>query len=273
MAEQREDIPSARGRLTGSILLIVGITSLLLGSYLWVSRQRNPEFPDPCEDRVSRTVEINFATLAPEAATTSSSGSTSSPPLMIEVSWPTRIESGKSNWVRVSLGSSLVDSCETPPATKPELEPPLPLGTFDLPLDELHGPGYQAFAVANLTGTGFEIQPVMLDYQPLQQVRGTWVWNLSSSKRGWQHVNANIQLQWTARPGEDASSAETIYGQMWESPLPIYVQEPWLDSGKATSIVKNTSTIVGMLLSIFGFFKLEGDQFLKRAFRQLRTPS
>lgn len=119
--------------------------------------------------------------------------------------FPLAIESGQSEWVRLTLRRSpagelmaTVDSA-TRPATvvTPEVEI---IGTPRVPLASAFGSDYRGCVDATLFGSAFNIESGDLGCISLTQNPIVWTWNITpknSSFKGEQSLNATLRIVWT----------------------------------------------------------------------------
>jgi hypothetical protein len=152
------------------------------------------------------------------------------PTTMVEAEWPKKMEVDCSDSIRISLKRTtehlFTPTIETPDHTVIAATP-IPFGTPG-PLEGAWGPDYKAYARANLAGAAFRISPPITEYQLLEQSEIKWVWNIMPEKPGPQTINASIQVKWEP----SGSDGETIYRQIWDSQLDIFVEKPLIATGQ-----------------------------------------
>jgi LysM repeat protein len=169
------------------------------------------------------------------------------PTLAIEAEWPSRMQLDHSDSIRISLvnqAGQLIPTVEVPGHTA-VAETPFPFSTPGAPLGGAYGSEYDAFVIARLAGTAFDMQLATAEeYQWFDQPRVTWEWNIIPKVPGDQIVNATIEVRWKNR-----TTGQTIEQAIWRSRLNIAVEKPWLTTGQI-SLFTVISGVVGSGLSI-----------------------
>jgi hypothetical protein len=147
------------------------------------------------------------------------------PTVLIEAEWPTRMEVNWSDSVRVSLvrttEGAYVPTIEVEGHTA-VVDTPIPVGTPGQPIEEAFGSGYEAFALARLVGTGFDVESAGPEEQSLEQPTITWEWNITPRQPGHHVLNVSLEACW--RPAGDEGQA--VMRQVWRARLDVQVVEP-----------------------------------------------
>jgi hypothetical protein len=169
------------------------------------------------------------------------------PTLAIEAEWPSRMQLDHSDSIRISLvnqAGPLIPTVEVPGHTA-VAETPFPFSTPGVPIGDVYGSEYDAFVIARLAGTAFDMQLATAEeYQWFDQPRVTWEWNIIPKIPGDQIVNATIEVRWKNR-----TTGQTIEQAIWRSRLNIAVEKPWLTTGQI-SLFTVISGVLGSGLSI-----------------------
>lgn len=172
---------------------------------------------------------------------------TPGPMVGVEAEWPQKMQLDRSDSIRIALvnqSGKLVPTVEVPGHTA-VADTPFPFGTPGVPVGGAFGPDYDAFVIARLAGTAFDIQAATLEqYQWFEQSRVTWEWNVIPKIPGAQVINANIEIQWKRR-----DTGQTIDQPIWRSRLEIAVEKPWLTTGQI-SLFTMISGVLGSGLSV-----------------------
>ncbi len=116
------------------------------------------------------------------------------------------------------------------------------------PVKDIFGGGYEVYASSHLIATGFEIQLLGSEEQSASQSSVEWTWNISPKSAGIQMINVDVELRW--KPTN--SGGEDIMRQIWQAPITIEVDKPFLEMGQITI----SSAITGFLGTIFTGFSL-----------------
>jgi hypothetical protein len=85
------------------------------------------------------------------------------------------------------------------------------VGTPNVTISDVFGPGYQVSAIAQLYGTAFDIQPGNEITRPLDQSIVSFSWNVLPKVVGRQIIVVSIMGQWTPKDG--GKSKERLIGQ------------------------------------------------------------
>lgn len=224
------------GETLGSIALEAGITVQELAA-------ANCQISNP--DRIAVGQEIY---LPPASPRTAQPAPTSSPPAyMVEADWPVRIETERSSTIRVSLmrgAEGLVPTVEFPAATA-ALSTPVPAGTREAGPRNASGNEYEAYAMARLEGTAFDIELASAEVQSLTEPRVSWIWNIRSEEPGPHSLDGYIEIEW--RPVDGAGGSEKR--QIWSFHLDVEVVQPAL-LGEPVHVFSLVSGFIGSVLSI-----------------------
>jgi len=169
------------------------------------------------------------------------------PTLAVEAEWPSRMGLDRSDSIRISLvnqSGKLIPTIEVPGHTA-VAETPFPFSTPGTPLGGAYGSEYDAFVIARLAGTAFDIELATAEeYQWVGQSRVTWEWNIIPKIPGEQIMNATIEVKWKRR-----DTGQTIEQPIWRSRLQVAVEKPWLTTGQI-SLFTVISGVLGSGLSI-----------------------
>jgi len=198
------------------------------------------------------------------------------PPLRIEAEWSRRMEIARSDSIRISLirttNGQFVPTVEVNGHTA-VADTPIPIGTLGSPAPGAFGQEYEAYAVARLQATAFDIIPSETTFRRLDQPRTTWYWNILPEKAGRQVINAHIVMRWEPINGEGEAFERTI----WRSWLDVVVTESWIKLGQlnALSIVGG---LIGSAFSVPWIYEritetIEGRQEEKRKEEETKPQS
>jgi LysM repeat protein len=172
---------------------------------------------------------------------------TPGPTVAVEAEWPQKMQLERSDSIRIALvnqSGTLIPTVEVPGHTA-VADTPFPFGTPGVPIGGAFGPDYDAFVIARLAGTAFDIQAATSEqYQWFEQSRVTWEWNIIPKIPGAQVINANIEIQWKRR-----DTGQTIVQPIWRSRLEVVVEKPWLTTGQI-SLFTMISGVLGSGLSV-----------------------
>lgn len=169
------------------------------------------------------------------------------PTLAVEAEWPSRMGLDRSDSIRISLvnqSGKLIPTVEVPGHTA-VADTPFPFSTPGVPIGDAYGAEYDAFVIARLAGTAFDIELATAEeYQWVGQSRVTWEWNIIPKIPGEQIMNATIEVKWKRR-----DTGQTIEQPIWRSRLEVVVEKPWLTVGQI-SLFTVISGVLGSGLSI-----------------------
>jgi hypothetical protein len=169
------------------------------------------------------------------------------PNAIIEAEWPTRMEMGRSDSIRVSLiraeGHTFIPTVEkighiAIAAT------PIPAGTPEAPLEKAFGQEYEACATANLVGAAFEIRAVATECRSVDQPKVTWEWNIIPRESGTQVVNVSLDVQWKPIKGDRPIKEY----QLWRSRIDIVVDKP-LVPANVLNVINWGGGFAGLMLT------------------------
>jgi LysM repeat protein len=214
-----------------------------------------------------------------EAAATGSvvpipSTSVPEPPLLIEAEWPKRLAVGQSGRIRISLlrvsDKAYVATVEMAGHTA-SVSTAINIGTPGVSEAAALGPDYQAFAIAYLAASAFEVRPGGPESQSLDQPNIVWTWNILSDQASHQVIDVRIEIQWKAKNG----SGVPIQRMLWRSspPLDIEVYRPVVTTGQL-SLFTVLSGSIGSGLSIpflYGIVKERGKKMPQKPKRKSRS--
>lgn len=171
----------------------------------------------------------------------------SSPLYVVAAEWPLRIETRRSSTIRVSLmrtADGLVPTVEIEGNTA-ALSTPVPVGTLDAGLRNAFGDEYEAYAIARLEGTSFDIELASPEVQSLAEPQVSWVWNIGSEAPGPQGIDGYIEVEWRPRDGRGSSEKR----QIWSFHLDIEVLQPLFVRGQV-NVLSLVSGVIGSGLSL-----------------------
>lgn len=171
----------------------------------------------------------------------------SSPPYVVEAEWPVRIDTRHSSTIRVSFmrtADGLVPTVEIQGNTA-ALSTPIPVGTLEAGMRNAFGDEYEAYAIARLEGTSFDIKLASPEVQSLAEPQVSWVWNIRSEDPGPQSIDGYIEVEW--RPSGSGGKSEK--GQIWSFHLDIEVLQPLFIRGQV-NVFSLVSGVIGSGLSL-----------------------
>ena len=194
---------------------------------------------------------INTATSVPDIATSSPTAIsrptlTPFPDIYIQAEWPSRLQVGTSDLVKVSIiraGDYYVATVETPDHTA-VVSSPIPLNTPVFNSGEVE---YEAIIIANLVGTNFNIEPSGPIEKSLNEPNPVWLWSISpkSNVSDSQPLIVTVDVQYR-HPGSSATSEKTT---VWNHPLYVDVYQSLITPGQI-SIASLISGFLGSGFSI-----------------------
>lgn len=112
-------------------------------------------------------------------------------------------------------------------------------------LSNLFGNGYtMSIASAYMVATSFDVQLLGPVERSTDQPLIEWDWNISPKSVGLQVLTVGVTLQWTPT----GTGGTTILRQLWESPIAIEVEKPFLDVGQL-SLSSAASGIFGIVFT------------------------
>ena len=171
----------------------------------------------------------------------------SAPPYVVEAEWPVWIDTRRSSTIRVSFmrtADGLVPTVEIRGNTA-ALSTPIPVGTSVAGLRNAFGDEYEAYAIARLEGTSFDIQLASPEVQSLAEPQVSWVWNIGSEDPGRQSIDGYIEVEWRPRDGGGKSEKR----QIWSFHLDIEVRQPLFIRGQV-NVLSLVSGAIGSGLSL-----------------------
>lgn len=165
----------------------------------------------------------------------------------IKAECPTTMVFDESNPITISVRPGLNPST---PALDREEEThtsilPLPEGTPGVALKDEYGDGYDVQASATLTGTAFDLQPVITESQPVDSSEVVWQWNALPKYSGKQFMNAAIFMEWKPKK----KGGQTIKRQIGSVQFVTTVKNPWIKVGQIDLITLITG---GSFVSFLG---------------------
>lgn len=98
-------------------------------------------------------------------------------------------------------------------------------------ISKMFGNNYKMSATAYLITTSFDAQLMGPVERSTDQPLIEWDWDISPKSVGLQVINVGIDLQWTPI---GKAGGTNIVRQLWESPIAIEVDKPFLDVGQLT---------------------------------------
>lgn len=112
-------------------------------------------------------------------------------------------------------------------------------------ISNIFGKGYKmSTASAYMVTTSFDTQLMGPSERSVDQPLIEWDWNIFPKSVGSQVITLGIDLQWTPT---GKSGGATILRQLWESPLTIEVDQPFLNAGQLSL----SSVITGVFGTVF----------------------
>jgi len=112
-------------------------------------------------------------------------------------------------------------------------------------ISNIFGDGYKmSSASAYVVTTSFDVQLLGPVERSTDQPLIEWDWNIFPKSTGWQVINVGIDLQWTPT---GQSGGTDILRQLWESPIAIEVNKPFLDVGQLSL----STAVTGVLGAVF----------------------
>ncbi len=198
------------------------------------------------------------------------SASTVDPGLVIEYEWPKHMDINGSDSISVALTVARTPLSSEPPTPAPignvsdrgsnsvtpkSLEAEEETRCQQVPsvchIRNTFGDGYQlSIASAYMVTTSFDVQLMGPVERSTDQPLIEWDWNIFPKATGLQVVNVGIDLQWTPT---DKSGGTNILRQLWESPIAIEVDKPFIDVGQLSL----STTISGIFGVVFTGFSLQ----------------
>jgi ribosomal protein L40E len=169
--------------------------------------------------------------------------------LVIEYEWPKHMDISDSDSISVALavdGGTEMPSTPTPignvsdrginsvnPSSLAEEEEISCKGDPRLCLiSNIFGDGYKmTTAFAYMVTTAFDVQLVGSVERSTDQPLIEWDWNISPKSTGLQVISVGIDLQWTPT---GKGGGTNILRQLWESPIAIEVDKPFINVGQLT---------------------------------------
>ena len=171
------------------------------------------EYEWPKHMNINGSESISIALTVPTPPTSSNPGFTPTP--IGNVS-----DRGVNSLRPDSLGAEASTNCEQEGITDPRL----------CQISNIFGKGYKmSTASAYLVTTSFDTQLMGLVERSVDQPLIEWDWNIFPKSVGPQVITVGINLQWT--PTGKGGGA-TILRQLWESPITIEVDQPFLEVGQ-----------------------------------------
>jgi LysM repeat protein len=152
------------------------------------------------------------------------------PTLIVEAEWPNELQTGVSDFVRISLiGNPSAGYTVTVerPGHEGVVGSPVPVGTKVQPLLKAFGPAYQACAAPNLNSTTISVKPETVDCRSLEEGPWQWDWSISSDKIGLQLLILNMTVKWTPQNG-----GESISREIWHQRVYVDVKQPLIVMGQ-----------------------------------------
>lgn len=179
--------------------------------------------------------------------------------------FPLEVETGQSEWVRLTLRRSpegeIVVTIEATPRPTTVVTPDVEIiGTPEVPLANAFGPDYRGCVDATLIGSAFDIASTDFACVSLSQNPIVWTWNISpkdDSFRGEQTLNATLRVVWTHRE----TGREIDSQQIPLPPVPVTVRAP------ITGRIQWSAVLTSAIGSIFSVPWLHGRW---QAFRKRR---
>lgn len=192
----------------------------------------------PTGTSVPATPTSTIAALATATSTPTGAPPTSSPTpvptVLIEAEWPSRLQAGRSDTIRILLvrvpGQQTYTVTVETPAHTVTIDTPVVVGTPEL-MQSRGGNQYEGYVIARLGAAAFTAQALKEERQSLDQSKIEWKWNISSDHVGPQIVDVVIDVEW--QPKNDGSAApprETVWGKG----LAIEVWQPFMYTGQLT---------------------------------------
>jgi hypothetical protein len=203
------------------------------------------------------------------------SGGTVIPGLIIEYEWPKHMDINGSDSISIALTVA-----RTPLSSDGSLFPPTPTpignvsdrgrnnvnlesnpGSLETEeetsckedlriclISNTFGDGYKlSTASAYMVTTSFDVQLMGPIERSTNQPLIEWDWNIFPKSTGLQVINVGIDLQWTPT---GKGGGTTILRQLWESPIAIEVDKPFIDVGQL-SLSTTVSGIFGVFFTGF----------------------
>jgi LysM repeat protein len=169
------------------------------------------------------------------------------PTLIIEAEWPNELQTGVSDFVRISLiGNAPVGFEVTIEGLGHEgvVSSPIPIGTKEQPLAKAYGPTYRACAAPSLNSTTISLQPDTVDCRSLDEGPWRWEWSISSDKIGTQLLIMNMTVNWTPQNG-----GESVGREIWHQRVSINVKEPLIVMGQL-NVLSIVAGLIGAALAL-----------------------
>ncbi|HLZ64196.1 MAG TPA: zinc ribbon domain-containing protein [Ktedonosporobacter sp.] len=112
-------------------------------------------------------------------------------------------------------------------------------------ISNIFGNGYKlSTASAYVVTTSFDTQLMGPVERSTDQPLLEWDWNIFPKSTGWQVLNVGIALQW-APTGKGGGT--NILRQLWESPVAIEVNKPFIDVGQLSV----STAVTGVFGAVF----------------------
>lgn len=197
------------------------------------------------------------------------SQSTSLDDLIVEYEWPRQMNINDSDSISIALTVARGPELGSPPTPTPpgnvsgrgmksispsslavEEETRCTGDASKCLLSNLFGSGYtMSIASAYMITTSIEHQMMGTAERSTDQPLIEWDWNIFPKSTGWQVINVGIDLQWTST---SKNGGTDILRQLWEAPIAIDVNKPFLDVGQLSL----SSAILGAFGTVFTGFSL-----------------
>ena len=193
--------------------------------------------------------------------------------LVIEYEWPKQMDINGSDSISVALTVP-----RTPLSSEPRFPPtPTPIGNVSdrgvkslnpdslVPEEEtncakmgitdprlclisnIFGNGYKLSTIAYLITTSFDTQLMGPVERSADQPLIEWDWNIFPKSAGLQVINVGVELRWTPT---SKSGGTDIIRQIWETPIAIEVNKPFIDIGQL-SLATVASGVLGTVFTGF----------------------
>lgn len=233
--------------------------------------QSAPDTPQVTETPTP-TPETGAAADTDTPTPTPTLAATPQPTVVIEAEWPSRMETEKSDTIRVSLirtaGRVSAPAIEVEGHTAFAATAEPVDGTPEAPIEEAFGPQYEGFACANLVGESFDKELLQPECQSLNQSRMTWDWSIDTNKPGEQAIIASVMAQWRF-VGDDE---QLIERQIWRARLEILVLDYRVKTSQVTTFSAASLMASSLFFMLWLYQKLrerrrqrEYDRFLRQA--------
>ena len=205
-----------------------------------------PATASPAVATATPVLDRNTPTVTPASIPDLTPTAEISPLVVTRLETPTRIETGRSAVVTVSLirgeGDVLTPVVQTP-GNIVVVATPRPLGTPG-PIEDALGPGYRARARGVLNAPPlFNPEPANHEFRELLSSRVDWSWTLSPEGQGTQTLLLLVEVEWTSESGIGSPIIEPIFSQSFE----IEVTKPFITFGQ----FQIGTLLMGSLGSVF----------------------